>query len=118
MTRVRYFRPAGIARNQPETDETIGSAVINHGGPAGGLDKIGAAIEPNCLGRRQIKLKKLEDGDQRQKRTMPRRIHALGQTGTSDSLPLLEELTKSKVGSFRQSSSQALRKIRLRLGQR
>ena len=117
ISKFKGLLPMLIAINQPETYETIVNAVINHGGPAGGLDKIGAAIEPNFLGRLKIKLKKLEKGDQRQKRTIPLLIHALGQTGTSDSVPLLEELTKSKVGSFRQSSSQALRKIRLRIGQ-
>ncbi|MCR9198346.1 MAG: hypothetical protein NXI04_06875 [Planctomycetaceae bacterium] len=114
ISKFKGLLPALIAMNQPETYETIVNAVINNGGPASGLDRIGEAIEPNFQGRLKVKLNKLEKGDQRQKRTIPLLIHALGQTGTSNSVPLLEELTKSKIGSFRQSSSQALSRIRQR----
>ncbi|MFK7817330.1 MAG: hypothetical protein AB8G99_01315 [Planctomycetaceae bacterium] len=105
-----------VALNQPETYETIVNAWINHSGTTPSLKGIGKAIEPNFLRRVKIKLKKLDAGDKRQKRTIPLLINALGQTGTSESVPQLEELKKSKIESFRKASTQALKKIRGRLG--
>ena len=107
---------AMIALDEPETYDMIVNAWINHSGSTESLESIGEAIEPNFLSRLDIKLKKLEKGDKRQQRTIPRLIKALGQTGTEKSVPRLEELRKSKVKTFRETSTQALKRIRQRTG--
>lgn len=104
---------AMIALNEPETYDMIVNAWLIHGN-ADGLKTIGEAIEPRFISRLQTRLKKLNTKDKSQRRAIHILMGALEQIGTSKSVPVLEQLTESKVVGFQKASAKALEMIRQR----
>lgn len=108
---------AMIALNEPETYGMIVNAWVIHG-DVDGLENIGEAIESKFITRLQVRLKKLNAADKQQRRVIHFLMSALKQIGTTESLPVLNELTESKLVGFQKASAEAIKIIRNRLDRR
>ena len=106
-----------ITLNEPETYGMIVNAWVIHGN-ADGLKNTGEEIEPLFIKRLEYKLKKLNAADKGQRRVIHFLMGALKEIGTTKSIPILTELTKSKVAGFRKVSQQTIDIIRQRSGER